>query len=166
MAAEGRALCKWGDAGFGDLVRDGKSDRHFADRLVDAAVDLIQRWNPRPTREWVTCVPSHRHPARVPEFARRLAAQLGLPFIECVRKTRGTDLQKTRQNSSQQASNLENAFEVEGESVRPGPVLLVDDMVDSRWTFTVLAWKLLKAGAGPVFPFALADSSADDGSSE
>jgi ATP-dependent DNA helicase RecQ len=83
-----------------------------------------------------------------------------------VRKTRGTDLQKTRQNSSQQASNLENAFEVEGESVRPGPVLLVDDMVDSRWTFTVLAWKLLKAGAGPVFPFALADSSADDGSSE
>ena len=166
MAAEGRALCKWGDAGFGDLVRDGKRDRHFADRLVDAAADLIQRWNPRPTPEWVTCVPSHRHPALVPEFARRLAAQLGLPFIECVRKTRGTDLQKTRQNSSQQASNLENAFEVEGESVRPGPVLLVDDMVDSRWTFTVLAWKLLKAGAGPVFPFALADSSADDGSSE
>jgi ATP-dependent DNA helicase RecQ len=166
MAAESRALCKWGDAGFGDLVRDGKRDRHFADRLVETAVDLIQRWNPRPTPEWVTCVPSHRHPALVPEFARRLAAHLGLAFIECVRKTRGTDLQKTRQNSFQQASNLENVFEVEGESVRPGPVLLVDDMVDSRWTFTVLAWKLRTAGAGPVFPFALADSSADDGSSE
>ena len=166
MAAEGRALCKWGDAGFGDLVRDGKRERHFADRLVGAAADLIQRWNPRPTPEWVTCVPSHRHPALVPEFARRLAAQLGLPFVGCVRKTRATDLQKTRQNSFQQASNLENAFEVEEGSVQRGPVLLVDDVVDSRWTFTVLAWKLRKAGAGPVFPFALADSSADDGSSE
>jgi ATP-dependent DNA helicase RecQ len=165
--AEGRALCKWGDAGFGDLVRDGKCEGHFADRLVEAAAELIQRrWNPKPTPEWVTCVPSHRHKTLVPEFAGRLAARLGLPLVECVRKTRATDLQKTRQNSFQQASNLENAFAVEERSVRPGPVLLVDDMVDSRWTFTVLAWKLLKAGAGPVFPFALADTSADDGSNE
>jgi ATP-dependent DNA helicase RecQ len=165
--AEGRALCKWGDAGFGDLVRDGKREGHFADRLVEAAAELIQRrWNPKPTPEWVTCVPSHRHKTLVPEFAGRLAARLGLPLVECVRKTRATDLQKTRQNSFQQASNLENAFAVEERSVRPGPVLLVDDMVDSRWTFTVLAWKLLKAGAGPVFPFALADTSADDGSNE
>ena len=42
-------------------------------------------------------------------------------------------------------------------------MLLVDDMVDSRSTFAVLAWKLLHGGAGPVFPFALADTSADDG---
>jgi ATP-dependent DNA helicase RecQ len=77
--------------------------------------------------------------------------------------TRATDLQKTRQNTFQQARNLENAFAVDERYVRPEPVLLVDDMVDSRWTLTVLAWKLLKAGAGPVFPFALADSSADDG---
>jgi ATP-dependent DNA helicase RecQ len=91
---------------------------------------------------------------------------LQLPFIECIRKTRDTDLQKTRQNTFQQARNLENAFTVDKRSVRPKPVLLVDDIVDSRWTLTVLAWKLLTAGAGAVFPFALADSSADDGSSE
>lgn len=34
-------------------------------------------------------------------------------------------------------------------------------MVDSRWTMTVLGAKLLQAGSGPVFPFALADSSQD-----
>ncbi len=161
---EGRALCKWGDAGFGVLVRDGKRGGHFPDRLVDGAADLIQRrWNPQPPPQWVGCVPSNRHAKLVPDFARRLATRLGLPFVECIQMTRVTDLQKTRQNTFQQARNLENAFAVEERYVRPGPVLLVDDMVDSRWTLTVVAWKLLKAGAGPVFPFALADSSADDG---
>jgi ATP-dependent DNA helicase RecQ len=161
---EGRALCKWGDAGFGVLVRDGKRDGRFPDRLVDGAADLIQRrWNPQPRPEWMACVPSNRHANLVPDFARRLATRLGLPFVECIRMTRATDLQKTRQNTFQQARNLENAFAVDERYVRPEPVLLVDDMVDFRWTLTVLAWKLLKAGAGPVFPFALADSSADDG---
>jgi ATP-dependent DNA helicase RecQ len=166
-AEEGRALCKWGDAGFGDLVRDGKRDGQFADRLVEAAAELIQRrWRPAPAPEWITCVPSRRHPALVPDLARRLAARLGLPFVEPIRKVRDTESQKTRQNSFQQVQNLENAFAVDAQAVRPTPVLLVDDMVDSRWTFTVLACKLRKSGAGPVFPFALADSSADDGSSE
>ena len=167
LAEEGRALCKWGDAGFGDLVRDGKRDGHFAERLVEAAADFFyRRWRPVALPEWVTCVPSHRHKSLVPEFARRLAGRLGLQYIECIHKARATELQKTRQNSFQQVKNLENAYAVDASLVRPAPVLLVDDIVDSRWTFIVLAWKLRKAGAGPVFPFALADSSADDGSSE
>ena len=37
-----------------------------------------------------------------------------------------------------------------------GPVLLVDDMVDSRWTLTVAAWLLRSHGSGEVFPLALA----------
>ena len=166
-AEEGRALCKWGDAGFGDMVRDGKRAGHFSDRLVEAAMELTQRhWRPAPAPEWITCVPSRRHQTLVPDFARRVAAMLGLPFIEPIRKVRDTEPQKTRQNSFQQVRNLENAFTIDARSVRPTPVLLVDDMVDSRWTFTVLACKLRKAGAGPVFPFALADSSADDGGSD
>ena len=37
-----------------------------------------------------------------------------------------------------------------------GPVLLVDDMVDSRWTLTVAAWLLRSNGSGEVWPLALA----------
>jgi hypothetical protein len=48
-------------------------------------------------------------------------------------------------------------------TVQTGPVLLIDDMADSRWTFTVLGFKLRQAGSGPVFPFALADTSAEGG---
>ncbi|MGZ4640004.1 MAG: hypothetical protein ACXV2J_13205, partial [Actinomycetes bacterium] len=37
-----------------------------------------------------------------------------------------------------------------------GPVLLVDDLVDSRWTLTVAGRALRRAGAPGVLPFALA----------
>jgi ATP-dependent DNA helicase RecQ len=39
--------------------------------------------------------------------------------------------------------------------VLSGPVLLVDDEVDSRWTITVAAWQLTDIGSGSVLPFAL-----------
>jgi ATP-dependent DNA helicase RecQ len=37
-----------------------------------------------------------------------------------------------------------------------GSVLLIDDMVDSRWTMTVASWLLRSNGSGVVFPLALA----------
>jgi ATP-dependent DNA helicase RecQ len=165
QAQEGRALCRWGDPGFGALVRRGKqTDERFADGLVEASVALIRdRWKPDPAPTWITCVPSRRHHTLVPDFARRLARRLGLPFVECIRKVRDTEPQKTRTNSFQQAQNLADAFAVGPAAARPEPVLLVDDLVDSRWTFTVLTVLLREAGSGPVYPFALADSSSEDG---
>lgn len=56
--------------------------------------------------------------------------------------------------SLQQALNLDGALEVRGEPV-PGSVLLVDDIVGSRWTFTVAAWLLRHHGSGEVWPLAL-----------
>lgn len=163
QAQEGRALCRWGDPGFGTLVRQGKQEDHFDGQLVDAAVRLIiDRWRPRPSPTWVTCVPSKRRQNLVPDYVRRLADQLSLPFVECIRKVKDTEPQKTRVNSFQQVENLVGAFAVDRASVRAEPVLLVDDMVDSRWTFTLLTVLLRKAGSGPVYPFALADSSSED----
>ncbi|MCS6842595.1 MAG: RecQ family ATP-dependent DNA helicase [Roseiflexus sp.] len=158
MAEEGRALCIWGDAGWGELVKRGKQiDDHFDDALVDALVELVQqRWRPEPAPAWVTCVPSLTHPTLVADMARRLAKRLGLPFVAAVRKVRPTEPQKRMQNSFQQAHNIAGAFVVDRWGGINGPVLLVDDMVDSGWTFTVVAALLREAGSGPVFPLALA----------
>jgi ATP-dependent DNA helicase RecQ len=106
----GRALCRWGDPGLGDLVRHGKQQSGwFSDDLADAAAKFIlERWRPQPRPQWLTCVPSQRHRGLVPDFAERLALTLGLPFIECIHKVRETEPQKTRQNSYQQVRNLEN----------------------------------------------------------
>ena len=157
---DGRALTRWGDGGWGRLVRSGKQqDGRFNDRLVAAARDLIRdRWQPEPAPEWVAHVPSLRLPELVPDFASRLAQSLGLACKDVVVKVRHTEPQKSMQNSQQQYRNVRDAFEIRGE-VPSGPVLLVDDMVDSRWTLTIVGLLLLDAGAGPVLPFALADTA-------
>ena len=62
-------------------------------------------------------------------------------------------------NSSQQARNVDGALKIVGEPVSDGPVLLVDDMVDSKWTLTVAAYLLKKAGSGAVYPIALASTA-------
>jgi ATP-dependent DNA helicase RecQ len=159
---EGRILARWGDAGWGRLVRDGKRTEHFGDELVGAVAAMFEeRWRPSPAPTWVTCVPSLRHPDLVPAFARRLADRLGLPFVEAVTKERDNEPQKRQENSYHQCRNLDGAFGIAG--VRSGePVLLVDDMVDSTWTLAIVSALLLRAGSGPVWPIALASTSAGD----
>lgn len=162
-AETGRGLAIWGDAGWGELVRAGKySAARFDDRLVAAVVEMIREWNPQPQPAWVTCVPSLNHTTLVSEFAERLARALHLPFHSTLRKVHATPPQKEMQNSFQQAHNLDGAFAVEACGDFSKPVLLVDDMVDSGWTFTVCAALLRQAGSGPVFPVALAQTSKSD----
>jgi ATP-dependent DNA helicase RecQ len=163
QAQPGKALCVWGDAGWGGLVRQGKyHDRHFADELVTACVNILREWQPQPVPTWVTCVPSLRHPDLVPDFARRLAAALSLPFYAVLVKTDNRPEQKTMANSTQQARNIDGSLALdETLAVFAEPVLLVDDMVDSRWTLTVAAWLLRSHGSGKVWPLALAQTGQD-----
>lgn len=159
-AAEGRALSLWRDAGWGQLVASGKYQTdHFSDELVTACAEMIAEWNPEPAPKWVTCIPSHNHPELVPDFAQRLAGALGLKFVPCIEKIRANQQQKCMENSYQQAKNLDGAFQVNLPPKPYGPCLLIDDMVDSRWTFTVAAALLRQAGCLGVYPLVLALNS-------
>ena len=94
-AQTGRALSLWGDAGWGELVKRGKyQDSHFDDALVQGTIEMIQRWQPQPMPTWITCVSSLIRPELVPNFAHRLANQLGLPFQPAVIKVRQNRPQK------------------------------------------------------------------------
>lgn len=154
---EGHALTRYGDPGWGELVQRGKyQEGRFDDELVTASVKLIERWNPSPAPTWLTAVPSHRVNGVVVDFARRLADALGIDFVETVERVRDNSEQKMMHNSYQQARNVRDAFRVQ--AVRSDPVLLIDDIVDSRWTLTVIGNLLMQAGSGAVYPFALADA--------
>ena len=159
----GRALSIYGDAGWGQSVQAGKYlTKHFGDELVQAATQLIiDRWRPEPFPEWVTCVPSNRQPTLVSNFSRRLAEALHLPFVETVTKTRNTEPQKMMENSTQQLRNLLGAFAVKRD-ILPTPLLLVDDVIDSGWTLTMIGILLRMNGSGLVFPFSLAQATAGD----
>lgn len=76
LAEPGKALCMWGDAGWGRLVQKGKYvDGRFSDELVKACAALVREWSPLPAPTWVTCITSMRHPHLVPDFARRLSSE-------------------------------------------------------------------------------------------
>jgi ATP-dependent DNA helicase RecQ len=150
----GLALSLYNDGGYGTLVKEGKYlDQRFSDRLVSASAKLIyEKWNGQIA--WVTFVPSVRHPSLVSDFARRLAKEMNLPFAAVVHSVGERPEQKTMQNSVHQLQNVADAFKVNG-PVRREPVLLVDDIVDSGWTLTLIGWLLRENGVPSVFPFAL-----------
>jgi ATP-dependent DNA helicase RecQ len=152
----GRALSSYNDGAWGTVVKEAKySGVSLPDQFVDAAAALVDRWQPDPTPGWITYVPSSRHPDVVPHFAGRLAARLGIPVLAVICRVRQGPAQKDMENSAQQFRNVYGAFEVVGD-VPELPVLLVDDVVDSGWTLTVIGAALREAGSGPVHPLALA----------
>lgn len=160
QAHEGRVLSQWRDGGWGELAADGKDIGHFDEALVQAMAEMIRaRWRPTPEPAWVCCVPSLGHPTLVPDFARRLAVALGVPFVDCISKIKKNEPQKWQNNRFHQCRNLDGVFAV-SESIPSGPVLLIDDMIDSGWTMTVIAALLRRVGSGPVYPLAVSSTAS------
>jgi ATP-dependent DNA helicase RecQ len=149
---EGRALARLGDGGWDPLVRQGRRDGRFADELVEAAAEAVRSWG-APVA-WVTAVPSRRSGELVPEFARRLAERLGLPFAPVLERVGDNPPQREMANSQQQVANVRGQFAVTG--TRPeGPCLLVDDIRFSGWTLAMVGGQLRGRGGAPVYPLAL-----------
>ena len=154
-ASEGYVLSRWADAGWGGLVKKGKSNGYFDNELVEAIAEMIIRWRPVPYPGWITCIPSARNPDLVRSFSERLAKKLGLRFIDTLVATGKSKPQKEQHNSFHQCSNLDGAFSINRDRILTNPVFLIDDIVDSRWTFTIAAALLRQAGSGDVYPIAL-----------
>jgi ATP-dependent DNA helicase RecQ len=152
-AEEGRALARLGDGGWDPLVQSGRRAGHFDDELVDAAAEAVRAWG-APVA-WVTAVPSLRSGTLVPDFAARLAAALGLPWVPALERAADGPPQREMANSVQQVANVRGKFAVGGE-LPAGPCLLVDDVRFSGWTLAMLAGQLRRRGASAVYPLALA----------
>jgi ATP-dependent DNA helicase RecQ len=158
----GLALSLYGDAGWGRAVVDGKhSGGAFDARLVIAAADAIrERWRPSAQEGWwVAAVPSWRQPRLVGDAARAVAERLGLPYGDGVLSmVRDTPRQQEMENSAMQLRNVQSGIRIEGETM-PGPVVLIDDIVDAGWTLTYAGSLLRAHGSGLVHPFAFAQGS-------
>ena len=91
----------------------------------------------------------------MPNFAKKIALKLNIPFVDAVKKIKTNKPQKLMNNSYYQAKNLDGVFEItrrfSGESI-----LLVDDVIDSGWTITVISALLKQKGCGKIYPIALA----------
>lgn len=155
----GLALSSWKDGGWGDLVAKGKSQGQFSRDLIAPMVKMINSiaYEKRPS--WLTYIPSPRHPNLVRDFAYALADALGVECKDSLQIAEVRPPQKTMENSFFQSKNLDGAFRVDPEESFAAPVWLLDDAVDSRWTFTIAGALLRKQGVPKVIPIALTSTS-------
>lgn len=150
----GRALGRYQDGGYGDEALDARASGYPTERLTQGLVSLVNRWSPDPKPEWVTWVPSNQYGDFLRRVASAVADELELPLVPVITKPAEAVRQQAMQNSQQAATNAWKNLSV-GASVPDGPVLLVDDVVNTKWTLTVAAYRLREAGAGPVHPLVL-----------
>lgn len=161
----GLCLCKYGDGKYGELVKAGKYiTNRFSDVLLDRSVEVIRNQilnnNNNNDIAYITNVPSLRSKI-VDDFTSRLAVKLGLEFLEIMQKF-DAEQQKIMENSYYQFKNANESFDVNNfdyDVFKNKSIILVDDVVDSKWTITICGYKLREIGFKSVFPFALADSS-------
>lgn len=159
---KGLMLCSYGDYGWGQLVKSGKyQDDYFSDELVDAAYNLLKDKVKEWDIKWITSIPSLRRPNLVKSYAQRLANKLNIFYDEVLVKKANTPEQKSMENSFGQYENVYNGIGIK--KCYQGNVLIIDDMVDSKWTLTYTAYLLRDSGAGRVYPFALAKTTSQGG---
>ncbi len=166
----GRALARLGDGGWDARVDPLISAARRGDpvtldeQFVAGCAAVLKRWNWPARPLWICPMPSRRGATLVDAVAETLGTIGKLPVHRAVREhpneTGDAAFQADQANSAHQVLNVWNRLTVDpgllpDAVVLQGPVLLVDDEVDSRWTMAVVASRLRAAGAGPVLPFAL-----------
>ncbi|GAA1735946.1 RecQ family ATP-dependent DNA helicase [Microbacterium paludicola] len=160
QAAEGRALARLTDLGWGgalrELFRAGAPDQEVPPRMFDACVRVLAEWgwDERPVA--VVAVPSRTHPRLVGSLARGLAQTGRLTYLGELALDPAAPAGRPGGNSAFRVADLHGRLDATGLQVPAGPVLLVDDLADSRWTLTLAARELRRAGATAVLPFTLA----------
>ena len=153
----GVALTREGSPTTGRLVVRGKRvDHRFDNRLIFELAEVISQRGLTDHVSYLTFVPSTSSNL-VSDLAERLGSKLRLPVIETLRALPGPP-QAEMENSSTQMRNALSKLEVVADPPAGGG-LLVDDIVDSRWTLTVAANLLAARGSGPLYPVVLADAS-------
>lgn len=161
-ASDVKVLSRWADAGWGAVVRKGKEkDLYLGDSLVNAASEMInRRWRPSPFPRWLTYIPSARNPVLVRSFSERLARKLGLPFRDVLIATGRSERQKDQEGDFNQCKNLDGVFDIKKRLVSNEPLFLIDDIIDSGWTFAIATALLRQFGSGEVYPVALSSTAA------
>jgi ATP-dependent DNA helicase RecQ len=165
----GRAVGRLSDLGWGGRLRavvaSEAPDGPISEELAGAVVDILKAWAhgedswpQRPAA--VVEVASTRHPRLIHSMAEHIAKVGRLPLLGAVTSVHASGA-GSRGNSAQRVRALHDAFTVPLELAATlaglgGPVLLIDDLVDSGWTMTLAGRALRRAGAEGVLPLALA----------
>jgi ATP-dependent DNA helicase RecQ len=161
----GRAVARLTDLGWGTRLRavlaESAPDAPADPALLAACVEVLKGWGWERRPVAVATVPSRRRPALVHSVGEHLATLGRLTWLGPLGVAGAGPRGRPGGNSAFRLAGLWQAFEPTPEQAQAlrgldGPVLLVDDLADSRWTLTVAGRALRRAGADGVLPFVLA----------
>ncbi|QIK61824.1 ATP-dependent DNA helicase RecQ [Leucobacter viscericola] len=162
----GRAIARLTDLGWGNTLRElfapGVPDAPVSEALLGACVRVLAEWGWRERPVAIVSVPSRSRPQLVTSVAAGLARVGKLPYLGQLSLVGEGPRGSSGGNIAYRLAGVWGSLAVGADlagaiaDVGAGPILLVDDRVDSRWTITVAGGLLRDAGASAVLPFALA----------
>lgn len=170
QAEEGRALARLTDLGWGSRLREllAAEDAPLPEEVLQGAVAVLAAWGWQARPIAVVAMPSRGRPQLVDSFARGIARLGRLPFLGALEMVGGGPTAGPGGNSAYRLASVHGRFAVPEamehmlrtapEAGQHGPVLLMDDLVDSRWSLAEAARVLRGAGAQGVLPFVLAQN--------
>jgi ATP-dependent DNA helicase RecQ len=165
VAEPGRALGRLTDVGWGGTLRallaEGAPDEPVTRPLVDAVIKVLAAWDWATRPAGVLTLPSRTRPRLIESLGQQIAQVGRLPYLGSLVYASDTGTGPRRHNSAQRLRSLWDAFEVpepvgEAIGVLDGPVLVIDDRIETGWTMTVVARLLQEAGAPAALPLVLA----------
>ncbi|NYH51163.1 MULTISPECIES: RecQ family ATP-dependent DNA helicase [Nocardiopsis] len=172
-AGEGRALGRLTDIGWGNELRRvlaaDAPDAPVDERVVQGVVRVLASWGWERRPVGVVVMPSLTRPGMITDLASRLARLGRLTPVGALEYGTGQGPGPRRHNSAMRLEQVYSALaageELAGRMAElqertPGPVLLVDDFVDTGWSLTVGAALLRRAGAPEVLPLTLATTGS------
>ena len=155
--AAGRAIGRLTDLGWGARLRRLLSDPDgpVPPDVLNAAVAVLAAWpwQTRPTA--VMGLDSQTHPVLIASVVDGIAELGRLTNLGTLRY-HPARRPVTAANSAYRVAALSDSWEGPDLGGVSGPVLLVDDVIETGWTLTMAARVLRQAGADDVLPFALA----------
>jgi ATP-dependent DNA helicase RecQ len=169
-AEPGRALGRLTDLGWGPRLRrlladdraagDSAADAPVPDDVLAAVVKVLAAWSWAQRPAAVVALPSSTRPRLITSLAGQIARVGRIPHLGTLEYAE--QVGRARQhNSAQRLAAVWNAITVP-DAIRAelallaGPVLLIDDLIDTGWTMTVGSLRLREAGASAVLPLVLA----------
>lgn len=167
---EGRVLARLSDLGWSVPLRallavdenGQRIDGTVTPQIADAVVQVLAAWDWALRPAGVVSVPSVTRPRLVASLAEGIARVGRIPLLGALELAADARPLGPSGNSTFRVAAVWDRFRVTEElqqrlaALDGGPVLLVDDEIDSGWTMTVAGMLLRRAGAGAVLPFALA----------
>ena len=154
----GVALSKYGDEGIGSIIGECKyNNKSYPEEVYIKAEHVLKDFVKKYNNDMITFIPSLNNKL-MDEFAENLAKRMNIKFVKCFEKINNLS-QKSMENYVWQKKNAKENYRLIYKGVSNKNILLIDDMVDSGYTLTYQAIKLLEEGANCVIPMALADSS-------